>query len=178
MQTNLEPSAEASLPNCRDERKSASLAASHVKPEAGAQRIGTFAFAREILRNAVVKQAGAGAEHVDVGNPEHVPVFYLDGEPHRLRRAAIVKFFTPKAISTRYRALMESTTDDLLARLQAKGEGQLDEITFELAVSVASEIVGLTHSDPRKMAPRIAALLTSSFSNAKGLKHFVISLSS
>src|SRR5262245_1230241 len=124
----------------RDERKSAYLAARYVKVEQGAQLIRSFAFAKEILRSNVVKQAGAGAEHVDVGNPEHGPVFYLDGETHRARRAAIVKFFTPKEIKSRHRAVMERTTDDLLKRLQARGEARLDDISFELAVSVASEI--------------------------------------
>ena len=157
----------------RDERKSASLAARNVKVEGGAGRIASFAFAREILRSASARQAGAGAEHVDVGNPEHVPVFYLDGEVHRRRRAAIVPFFTPKAIATRYRAVMERMTDELLARLQAQGTARLDEISFELAVAVAAEIVGLTESNQRAMAPRIAAVLRSSFTNAGGLARLV-----
>ena len=157
----------------RDERKSARLAARYVKAEPGVELIGKFGVAREILRSLKVKQAGAGAEHVDVGNPEHVPVFYLDGESHKRRRAAIAKLFTPNAIKARYRGVMERTTDDLLARLKASGRARLDEVTFELAVSVASEIVGLTKSDPRKMAPRIAALLASSFSNAGGLRRLV-----
>jgi cytochrome P450 len=153
----------------RDERKSAALAARHVKAQPGWELIGKFGFAREILRSPKVKQAGAGAEQVDVGNPEHVPVFFLDGESHKRRRAAITKFFTPHTIRTRYRAVMEQTTDRLLARLRAAGRVQLDELSFELAVSVASEIIGLK-SDPHKMAPRISALLTTSFAEAKGLK--------
>jgi cytochrome P450 len=153
----------------RDERKSAQLAARHVKADPGWELIGKFGFAREILRSPKVKQAGAGAEQVDVGNPEHVPVFYLDGESHKRRRAAITKFFTPHTIRTRSRAVMERTTDRLLAQLRAAGRGRLDEISFELAVSVASEIIGL-ESDPHEMAPRISALLRSSFVDAKGLR--------
>jgi cytochrome P450 len=152
----------------RDERKSAQLAARHVAAEPGWQLIGKFGFAREILRSPKVKQAGAGAEQVDVGNPEHVPVFFLDGEAHKLRRAAITKFFTPHTIRTRYRAIMERTTDRLLEQLRVTGRAQLDEISFELAVSVASDIVGL-ESDPREMAPRLSALLRTSFVEAKGI---------
>ena len=152
----------------RDERKSAQLAAHNLRAEPGSQMIGSFGFAREILRSPKVKQAGAGAEQVDVGNPEHVPVFFLDGEAHKRRRAAISKFFTPNSIRTRYRAVMERTSDLLLARLRTSGRARLDEISFELAISVASEIVGL-ESDPHRMAPRLSALLTSSFNNAKGL---------
>lgn len=157
----------------RDERKSASLAAQNVKVEGGAKPITSFAFAREILRSASAKQAGAGAEHVDVGNPEHVPVFYLDGEVHRKRRAAIVPFFTPKAITTRYKVVMERMTDELLARLRSNGSAKLDEISFELAVAVAADIVGLTERKPLEMAPRIAAVLRSSFTTAGGLARFV-----
>ncbi|HMJ51311.1 MAG TPA: cytochrome P450 [Polyangiaceae bacterium] len=157
----------------RDERKSARLAARHVKPEPGVEVIGNFGFAREILRSPNVKQDGAGAEHIDVGNPEHMPVFYLDGEPHHTRRAAIVKFFTPRAIQGRYIGVMQRTTDQLLARLRASGTARLDEISFELAVSVASEIVGLTESDGGRMARRLATFLRSTFSNAKGLERRV-----
>jgi cytochrome P450 len=157
----------------RDERKSASLAARHVKLERGAERIDNFGFAREILRSPKVKQDGAGADQIDVGNPEHLPVFYLDGEAHHARRAAIVKFFTPKAIQTRYLGVMQRTTDDLLARLRTSGSARLDEISFELAVSVASEIVGLTEGDGRKMARRLAIFLGCTFSNARGVERLI-----
>jgi cytochrome P450 len=149
------------------------MAARYVKVEPGVELIGKFGFAREILRSLKVKQDGAGAELVDVGNPEHVPLFFLDGEVHRKRRAAIAKLFTPNAVKSRYRAVIERTTDDLLARLKTSGSARLDEITFELAVSVASEIVGLSESDPRELAARLSTLLRATFSNARGLKRLV-----
>jgi cytochrome P450 len=170
---NVEQPHQNTIGGNQDDRKSAQLAARYIHVEPGVQLIRRFAFAREILRSNRVKQAGAGAEHVDVGNPDHVPVFYLDGEAHKLRRAAIAKFFTRKEIATRHRFVMERTTDDLLARLRTQGEARLDQISFELAAAVASEIVGLTQSDPRKMAPRLAALLASSFTNDRGLKRLV-----
>ena len=114
----------------RDERKSAQLAARYVKADAGWQLIGKFGFAREILRSPKVKQAGAGAEQVDVGNPEHVPVFFLDGESHKRRRAAITKFFTPHTIRSRYRAVMEQTNDKLLARMTP---ARFDRVIGQLA---------------------------------------------
>ncbi|MCJ1962373.1 cytochrome P450 [Novosphingobium mangrovi (ex Hu et al. 2023)] len=152
-----------------DERKSAALAEANLRVEDGAQKVTTFAAAREMLRHTQVLQDGAGADEVDVGDPEQVPVFYLDGKPHKTRRAAIARFFTPRAISERYQAVMEATTDRLLADFRARGEARLDEISFELAVAVASKIVGLSQSDPHDMAPRIAVLLRASFNNAKGL---------
>src|SRR5262249_22574122 len=86
----------------RDERKSAQLAQRNLKLEPGFQVVGRVSLARSILRSSTAKQAGAGAEYVDVGNPEHVPLFFLDGEVHVRRRAAIARFFLPKTITTRY----------------------------------------------------------------------------
>lgn len=139
----------------RDERKSAGLAGRFARPDAGADVVGSLAFARDILRSPGARQAGAGAEHVNTGDPDQAPVFYLDGEPHRRKRAAIARFFTPKAVTTRHRAVMERTTEMLIGRFRAAGRARLDEISFELAVAVAAEIVGLTESDLSRLARRI-----------------------
>jgi len=118
------------------------------------------------LRNALAKQAGADSDQVDTGNPDHAPVFYLDGEPHRRKRSAIARLFTATVVTTRYRAVMERTSEALLARLKAAGEARLDVLSLELAVAVASEIVGLTDSDRTSMAARIGATLASSVPSA------------
>ena len=145
-----------------DERKSARIAAERVVPERGAQVIRSYGFARDILRSSSAKQAGAGAEQVDTGNPDHAPVFYLDGEAHQRKRGAIARFFTAKAVTTRHRAVMERSTEALLSELQAAGRARLDELSLRLAVAVASEIVGLTNSPQVAMASRINATLSSS----------------
>lgn len=158
----------------RDERKSARLAARHVKPEPDAEVVQAFGFAREILRSPKILQNGASAEHINISDPEHVPVFFLDGKLHHARRAAIVKFFSAKAIETRHLDVMKRTTAELLQRLQASGSGRLDEISFELAVAVASEIVGLTNSDRGPMAQRLRLVLGSTFHSApRGIQRLV-----
>jgi cytochrome P450 len=146
----------------RDERKSARLAAERVTFDSSAQVVNRFSFAREVLRNALAKQAGADSDQVDTGNPDHAPVFYLDGEAHRRKRGTIARLFTPTAVTTRYRAIMERTTEALLARMKAAGEARLDVLSLELAVTVAAEIVGLTNGDYTSMASRIGATLTAS----------------
>jgi hypothetical protein len=153
-----------SSPHCpvhggSDDRKSARLAAERVSAEPGAQVTRSFAFAREVLRSGAMRQAGAGADQIPLDDPSQLPVFYLDGEPHRRKRAAIARFFTPKAISHRYREVMERETDALLASMRASGGARLDRISFQLAVAVAAEIVGLTHSEQAGMATRIRANL-------------------
>ena len=50
---------------------------------------------------------------------------------------------------------MERTTDDLLAAFRTKGEGRLEDISFELAVAVVSDILGLTNSPQAARAKRI-----------------------
>jgi cytochrome P450 len=166
----MEPSAD--LPSAcpfdpsRDERKSARLAAERVTFDSSAQVVNRFSFAREVLRNALAKQAGADSDQVDTGNPDHAPVFYLDGEAHRRKRGTIARLFTPTAVTTRYRAIMERTTEALLARMKAAGEARLDVLSLELAVTVAAEIVGLTNSDYTSMASRIGATLNSSVPSA------------
>jgi cytochrome P450 len=68
---------------------------------------------------------------------------------------------------------MEQTTDELLARMRAAGGGRLDEITFELAVSVVSGIVGLTESDQTERSRRIATFLQLTFNRDTGLKRLL-----
>jgi cytochrome P450 len=162
----MEPSADLSavcpFDATRDERKSARIAAERMVLEGhDAQVIRSFNFARDVLRNSVAKQAGAGAEQVDMGNPEHASVFFLDGEPHRRKRSAIARFFTAKAVTTRYRAVMDRTTHALLAQMKAAGGARLDAISLQLAVAVAAEIVGLTNSDQASMSSRIGLTLAS-----------------
>ncbi|CUU55139.1 hypothetical protein Ga0074812_104220 [Parafrankia irregularis] len=142
----------------RDDRKSAVLAAQRVHADPGARVVGKFAFGREILRSGSMLQAGAGSDQMKAAG-EFASVFFLDGEIHKRRRTAIARYFTPKAINTRHRLVMEKTSDELLGKLQAAGGGNLDELSYELAVAVAAEIVGLTNSDQRAMAKRIQATL-------------------
>jgi cytochrome P450 len=145
----------------RDDRKSARLATENLSAEPGSRLVQGFAEARDILRRPGMLQAGIGAEQVKVSNPAQGSVFFLDGELHRQRRTAIARYFTPKAISTRYRAVMEQTTDELIAELRAKGTARLDLISFQLAANVAAEIIGLTNSPKAPMAERIRRTLDS-----------------
>jgi cytochrome P450 len=160
--TTGEPAPACPVHPRRDDRKSARLAAEHLLPPPGAKVASRFLFARDILRSGAVRQGfREGAERWGTDDPSKVPVIFLDGEAHRRRRAEISRFFTPMAIATRYRDVMERTTDALLARLRSDGRGVLDQISFDLAVAVAADIVGLTNSSAVRMAPRISKVLSS-----------------
>lgn len=143
----------------RDDRKSAVLAAANLAPDPGALAIGEFAGAQAILRDPTMLQAGIGADQVKVGNPEQMSVFFLDGPAHKQRRSNIARFFTPKAINSRYRRTMDATSERLIAEMRRTGSARLDVISFQLAVEVAAEIIGLTDSNPLAMAERIRKTL-------------------
>ena len=141
------------------ESKSAALAERYLVSAHGARPITGFAEARAVLRDPLMHQAGIGADRVRVDDPDQLSVFFLDGERHKKRRAAIARYFTPRAIETRYRAVVEESTDRLLAELKREGRGRIDDIGYRLAVDVAAEIIGLTNSDRRAMGRRINAIL-------------------
>jgi cytochrome P450 len=119
-------------------------------------KIDSFAGAREVLRSPDVRQAGFNAElvHRFIG-PRHAPVLYQDGEPHQRQRSATARFFAPRVVATRYRALMEATSRDLVERFRKAGRARLDDMSLELAVAVAADIVGLTDSPRDRMAIRL-----------------------
>lgn len=145
----------------RDDRKSARIADPNIKPMEGATLVHGFAASRGVLRSPDVLQAGANADDVVLDNPDHVSFFFLDGEVHRKRRAAVAGFFAPKTITTRYHAVMNQTMDKLVDQLR-KGPQPLDELSFQMAVDVAADIIGLTNSDSNlNLARRIRLMLDS-----------------
>ena len=143
----------------RNDSKTGPLAARLMRPQPGARVVRSFAEAREILRSENMVQGGIGGD-VTV-DASQLSVFFLDGELHRRRRAAIARYFTPKAIATRYRAVMEASTEELIGAVRRTGRARLDEISFQLAVNVAAEIVGLTNSNRVGMARRIYNTLSN-----------------
>lgn len=159
----------AECPHGRDDRKSARLAAEHLKPQAGARLLGSFAAARDVLRSPKVRQAGATAELTDLSKPGEISFFFLDGDLHRKRRAAVAALFAPRTILTRHRPVMERTMDAIVARLRRQGSAALDELSWQMAVDVAADIIGLTESDSNEnLARRVKAVLDSSMERKPG----------
>ena len=146
-----------------DDRKSA--AAAHaggtVDPD---MRTRDFAEARAILRNQNVRQAGFLAEQVGrIGSATRQPILFLEGETHRVQRSATARFFTPRIVTTHYRELMVELSDMLVSRFAKDKTAFLDQLSLELAVAVASHIVGLTNSDPKGLARRLDVFFTGDF---------------
>lgn len=142
--------------------KTSELTVAEARPQHEGPVVGDFMFAKEMLRSPAVVQAARGADEIRrVTPPEHLSVFFLDGDLHKKRRGQIARFFTPKAMKTTHRPVMDESTAKLIARLRKSGREQLDLMSFELACDVAAKIVGLTNSDPRAMALRIRKSFTT-----------------
>ena len=151
-----------------DDRKSAaaSEAGGTIAPD---MRTRSFAEARTILRSDKVHQAGFLAEQVNrIGSATRQPILYLEGETHRIQRSATARFFTPRVVTTRYRELMIRLSDDLVTRFRKDKRARLDQLSLELAVAVASHIVGLTQSDPAGLAKRLDVFFTGDFDRPRG----------
>jgi cytochrome P450 len=165
--------AEATVPRCTyrhggDARKSAA-------GEAPAQEevvIGSYSLARQILRSDQVAQAGFKADLIDRFGGGHVPVLFQRGEAHARQRVATARFFAPRTVATRYRALMETLSDALIAGLVAGRRAELDRLSHSLAVAVTAEIVGLTNSSLQAMSERLDSFFTTPPRHANRLAAF------
>ncbi len=82
-------------------------------------------------------------------------VLFQEGEEHQKQRVATARFFAPRVVDTRYRELMNTLSDALVGKLQEDGHALLDDMSLDLAVAVAAEIIGLTDSDRARMSQRL-----------------------
>lgn len=149
-----------------DRRKSAPIAIANTKPDDGAHWVKKPGIARKILRNKNSLQAGAGADMLHYDNPEQAPVFFLDGDEHFNKRRKTQRFLSPQAISSKHYQIMEETSDKLLAQLRRQGRAKLEDISYELAIEVVGEILGLTDSNQAGRARRIQRVLRASIAKS------------
>ncbi|WP_232476165.1 cytochrome P450 [Flavisphingomonas formosensis] len=163
MNAQAHPQAGCPFHSGDDHRKSAAASegGGTVKPDVRTQ---TFDRARSVLRSDAARQAGFMAEQVSkIGSATRQPILFLEGEAHRVQRSATARFFTPKIVTTRYRDLMIRLSDGLIDRFRKQKRVKLDDLSLELAVAVAGDIVGLTASDPDGLAKRLDVFFTGNF---------------
>lgn len=133
-----------------------------VRDAAGVWQVRGFEEARTILRSANTKQAGFKAELLErlPTGIRNSPILYQEGKAHQLQRKQTARFFTPKTVSSDYRALMERLADELVARLQRTRHADLSQLSLALAVRVAGAVVGLTNSRLPGMDRRLNAFFS------------------
>lgn len=130
--------------------------------EQGVWHVRDYNIAKKVMRGQKTRQAGFGAELVrDLPDAfmQNEPVLFQDGAEHKKQRRELAPFFTPKATSSNYRRLMERYAYEMLAELYAKGRVELSDLTMQMAVAVAAQVVGLTSSILPGMSNRIDAFI-------------------
>ncbi len=160
-----------------DRRKSAEIAKLNTKPDNNAHWVKSPDVARKILRSQQAVQAGAGAEFVTFENPEHAPVFFLDGIDHHRKRLKIQKFLSAKAVTERHLEVMRRISIKIIDGFRREGTAKLEDLSFDLAIDVVGEILGLTNSDRLGRARRIQRVLYSTLDQGKtGFSGFIVKL--
>jgi cytochrome P450 len=125
---------------------------------AGVWQVRGFEEARAILRSSATRQAGFRAELITRGSPlSRQPILYQEGKVHQEQRAKTARFFTPKAVSTNYRQLMERVADELVAELQRTRRADLYQLSLALSMQVVAQVVGLTNSRIGGLTRRLEA---------------------
>jgi len=148
-----------------DERKSAAAAAGSEartrKLANGGIKVENFQLTRKILRSGGTRQAGFMADLVMKASAQgSTPVLFQEGEVHQKQRTASARFFAPRVVTSRYRDLMNMLSDRLMGRLKAAGRADLSDMSLEMAVAVAAEIIGLTDSSLAGMSRRLNSFFT------------------
>lgn len=112
---------------------------------------------REVLRSGnTMVQAGFNVDQMrDRKSQIRQPILFLDGPEHRKQRSAIARYFAPATVSKRYRELMESLADELVATIAEGGVVDLSAVTLRFSVEVAAQVIGLTNSNMAGMSKRL-----------------------
>lgn len=126
----------------------------------GIWHIRDYDLAREVLLSSDTRQAGFNVELADqMPGMNQKPVLFQDGKEHRIQRKEIARFFSPKTTSDKYQEMMEEYSTQMIAELLRRGNLELSELTMDLAVKVAAQVVGLTNSLLPGMAARLNGFL-------------------
>jgi cytochrome P450 len=152
----------------RNDSKTARMAAERLAPAPGSRLIQGFSQLQQILTRSPVVQSGVEVAPVERDNPALTTIFFLEGEAHIRRRAAIQGYFSPQAITKRHMRVMEQNTDMLIAEFRRKGQVHIDDLSLRLVAAVAAEIIGLTNSDIKGMAKRIAGAFDGAMLTSRG----------
>ncbi len=132
------------------------------KGDDGMWHVYGFSEVRQVLRSQLVRQSGFAAEQAaQTGLMARLPILFLEGKEHHQARRETNKFFTPAVTDREYRELMNNFADDLMAEVQRKKRIDLSDISMDMAVKVAGNIVGLTSSVLPGLKARLEGLIES-----------------
>jgi cytochrome P450 len=132
-----------------------------IRDAQGVWQVYGFAEARAILRGSNTKQAGFNAEQMgQIPGVHNQPILYLEGKIHQQQRKQTARFFTPKAVDSDYRHMMEKLADELVNNVKRRKHSDISQLSLVMAVQVAAQVVGVTNSRLPGMGKRLDAFFT------------------
>ncbi len=133
----------------RDDRKTAEIyeKGKIFKPEAEIVRQADGV--KNVLRSPHLVQDGLDAGAKKHLKPEEIPLIFLDGKPHRDRRKHITSYFEPRYIKEKFEPLMRKTADVLVGELERDKQIRIDEVSWQMAVTLVGELIGVTRGKSR-----------------------------
>jgi cytochrome P450 len=140
----------------RDDRKTAQLYEDGVlfKPHAEIRRDADSV--KAILRSPHLIQDGLDAAVQQRFKPEEIPLIFLDGKLHRDRRKHITSYFSPRYIKEHFEPLMRQTADVLVGELERDKRLRVDEASWQMAVTLVGELIGVTRGKTREQMKQTA----------------------
>jgi cytochrome P450 len=141
--------AESPIDPDRDDRKTAALYEQGriFKPKAEIVRDADGV--KTILRSPHLIQDGLDAAAQQRLKPEEIPLIFLDGKLHRDRRKHITSYFAPRYIKEHFEPLMRQTADVLIGELERDKRLRIDEVSWQMAVTLVGDLIGVTRGKSR-----------------------------
>jgi cytochrome P450 len=139
----------SSVESERDDRKTAQLYEEGRIFKRNAEVIYDGERVKSILRSPFLVQDGLDAVAQKRLKPEEVPLIFLDGKLHRDRRKHITSYFAPRYIKEHFEPLMRKTADMLVADLERDKQLRIDEVSWQMAVTLVGDLIGVTRGKSR-----------------------------
>ena len=102
-----------------------------------------------VLRSPHLVQDGLDAAAQKRLKPDEIPLIFLDGKLHRDRRKHITSYFAPRYIKENFEPLMRRTADVLIGELERDKRLRIDEASWQMAVTLVGELIGVTRGKSR-----------------------------
>jgi cytochrome P450 len=109
-----------------------------------------------VLRSPHLLQDGLDAAALQHLAQDEIPLIFLDGKPHRDRRKHITDFFSPRSIKEKFEPLMKQTAEVLVGDLERDRRMRIDEASWQMAVTLVGELIGVTRGKSREQMKQTA----------------------
>jgi cytochrome P450 len=157
----------------RDDRKTVAAYDRYVEFKPDAEIVRDAEGVKGVLRSPALLQDALDAAMMKNFSVDEIPLIFLDGKLHRERRKQITDFFSPRSIKEKFEPLMRQTADMLVGDLERDKQMRIDEASWQMAVTLVGELIGVTRGKSRaqmkKTAKRIERFLyKTQFSGLSG----------